>query len=71
QLTDRLYDIAEEKLDRSFNERTRFTFSMHLQSTIERIKNNKTIVHPNLNEVRKKYLAEFQVAIELSSLIEK
>ncbi|MDI8233205.1 PRD domain-containing protein, partial [Salmonella enterica subsp. enterica serovar Anatum] len=52
-------------------ERTRFTFSMHLQSTIERIKNNKTIVHPNLNEVRKKYLAEFQVAIELSSLIEK
>lgn len=71
QLTDRLYDIAEEKLERTFNERTRFTFSMHLQSTIERIKNNKTIVHPNLNEVRKKYLTEFQVAIELSSLIEK
>ena len=71
QLTDKLYDIAEEKLERRFNERTRFTFSMHLQSTIERIKNNKTIVHPNLNEVRKRYLSEFQVAIGLSSLIEQ
>ncbi|MEG0285003.1 MAG: sigma 54-interacting transcriptional regulator [Vagococcus sp.] len=71
QLTDKLYDIAEEKLNRVFNERTRFTFSMHLQSTIERIKNKKTIIHPNLNDVRKKYLVEFQVAIELSSMIEK
>ncbi|MFW7431540.1 sigma 54-interacting transcriptional regulator [Vagococcus carniphilus] len=71
KLTDELYNIAEEKLDRTFNERTRFTFSMHLQSTIERIRNGKMIVHPNLNEVRKKYLTEFQVAIELSSLIEK
>ncbi len=70
-LTDRLYDIAEEKLKRRFNERTRFTFSMHLQSTIERIKNEKMIVHPDLNGIRKKYLTEFQVAIELSSLIEK
>ncbi|MBO0477410.1 sigma 54-interacting transcriptional regulator [Vagococcus sp. DIV0080] len=71
RLTDCLYDLAEDKLGRSFNERTRFTFSLHLQSTIERIKNNKTIIHPDLNGVRKKYLAEFQVAIELSSLIEK
>ncbi|MGX7025463.1 sigma 54-interacting transcriptional regulator [Vagococcus hydrophili] len=70
-LTEELYNIAEEKLARRFNERTRFTFSMHLQSTIERIQNDKMIVHPDLNGVRKKYLKEFQVAIELSSLIEK
>lgn len=70
-LTDRLYQVAEEKLNRKFNEMTRFAFALHLQSTIERIKQNQPITHPNLNDVRKKYLAEFQVAIELSGMIEE
>lgn len=69
-LMDTLYDVAEERLDRCFNQKTRFTFALHLQSSVERIKQNRGIVHPNLNEVRKKYLTEFQVAIELSGMIE-
>lgn len=71
ELTTTLYAIAEEKLNRQFDEKTRFTFALHLQSTIERIKKNQLITHPDLNEVRKKYLSEFQVAIELSNKIEQ
>lgn len=70
-LTDRLYDIAEQRLKRTYNEQARFTFALHLQSTIERIRDNHSIVHPNLNEVRKHYSKEFQTAIDLSAIIEE
>lgn len=69
-LTDRLYDIAEEKLGRTYNEKARFTFALHLQGTLERIKDNRIIVHPNLNDVRINYREEFQVALDLSAIIE-
>lgn len=69
-LTDRLYDLAENKLNRNFNEKARFAFALHLQSTIDRIKENKLIVHPNLNDVRIKYREEFQVALDVSAIIE-
>ncbi|MGM0123713.1 transcriptional antiterminator bglG:Sigma-54 factor [Enterococcus sp. AZ194] len=70
-LTNRLYDIAEKRLDRRYNEKARFAFALHLQSTIERVKEGHVIVHPDLNTVRKKLKKEFQVAIDLSAIIEE
>ncbi|MFL2100891.1 sigma 54-interacting transcriptional regulator [Desemzia sp. FAM 23989] len=71
EATEMVYDIAEKRLNRTFNNSTRFAFSLHLQSTLDRIRENRPIIHPNLNGVRKQYSKEFQVAIELSSLIEE
>ncbi|WP_207941009.1 transcriptional antiterminator bglG:Sigma-54 factor [Enterococcus sp. DIV2402] len=71
QLTNRLYDIAEEELDRKYNEKARFAFAMHLQSTLDRVAEGHMIVHPDLNTVRKKLKSEFQVALDLSSIIEE
>ncbi|EUJ29160.1 sigma-54 interaction domain-containing protein [Listeria floridensis FSL S10-1187] len=71
ELTEEVYDIAEKRLSRSYNDKMKFAFSLHLQSTIERIREQKHIVHPDLNNVRKKYPKEFQVAIELSTTIEQ
>lgn len=71
EVTDLVYDIAEKRLNRTFNNSTRFAFSLHMQSTLDRIRENRPIIHPNLNGVRKQYSKEFQVAIELSSLIEE
>lgn len=71
QLTNRLYNIAEEELQRKYNEKIRFAFALHLQSTLERVAEDHMIVHPNLNAVRKNLRAEFQVAMDLSSIIEE
>lgn len=70
QLTNQLYDIAEKELDRKYNEKARFAFALHLQSTLDRINDGHMIVHPDLNTVRKQLKSEFQVALDLSSLIE-
>ncbi|WEB81728.1 sigma 54-interacting transcriptional regulator [Vagococcus lutrae] len=71
ELTNRLYDVAEERLDRSYHEKARFTFALHLQGTLERIKDNRSIIHPNLNDIRIHYKKEFKVAIDFSAMIEE
>lgn len=71
EMTEKLYDFAEQKLDRAYHLKSRFTFSLHLQSAIERIKEKRPIIHPDLNSVRKNYSKEFQVAIDLSAMIEQ
>ncbi|WP_368252485.1 sigma 54-interacting transcriptional regulator [Enterococcus sp. 2201sp1_2201st1_B8_2201SCRN_220225] len=71
RLTNQLYDLAEQRLDRHFNAKARFAFALHLQSTIERLKDGHTIVHPDLNNVRKNLKREFQVALDLSTILEE
>ncbi|MGC6767175.1 sigma 54-interacting transcriptional regulator [Enterococcus sp. LJL128] len=71
KLTNRLYDIAEKRLARTYNENARFAFALHLQSTIDRVREGHMIVHPNLNNIRKQMKEEFQVAIDLSAIIEE
>ncbi|AYW45305.1 sigma 54-interacting transcriptional regulator [Tetragenococcus koreensis] len=70
-LTNRLYDIAEQRLDRMYNEKARFAFALHLQLTLDRIRKGTEIIHPDLNRIRKKLKTEFQVALDLSTLIEE
>ncbi|MBV7391605.1 sigma 54-interacting transcriptional regulator [Enterococcus sp. ALS3] len=71
QLTNQLYEMAAKKLDRNYDEKVRFAFALHISSTIERIRAGQFISHPNLNEVRRKYSKEFQLAIEFSIQIEE
>lgn len=71
RLTNKLYDIAQEQLERTYSEKARFAFALHLQSTIERVKEGHIIVHPDLNNIRKNLRKEFQVAIDLSAIIEE
>lgn len=71
ELTNQLYDIAEQKLERKYNEKARFAFALHLQSTLERVKDGHMIVHPDLNTIRKTLKNEFQVAMDLSTIIEE
>lgn len=53
ELTEKVYAMAEEKLNRKYNEKMKFAFSLHLQSTIERVREQKHIIHPDLNNIRK------------------
>ena len=71
KLTNVLYDLAGQRLDRTYSEKARFAFALHLQSTLERVKEGHMIVHPDLNTVRKNLKSEFQVAMDLSTIIEE
>ncbi len=71
QLINRLYDEAQKRLDRTFSQKSRFAFALHLQGTLERLREGHVIIHPDLNNVRKKFSKEFQVAIDLSGMIEE
>ncbi len=60
RLTNQLYDVAEKRLDRIYNEKARFAFALHLQSTLDRVREGHMIVHPDLNNVRKNFKREFR-----------
>ncbi|KAA0942123.1 PRD domain-containing protein [Sporosarcina sp. ANT_H38] len=69
EITDKVYNFAELELNRSFKKKMKFAFALHLQRTIERIEQNNSISHPNLNKIHKKYPKEFKVAIEIAQMI--
>ena len=69
-ITDKIYDFVEQELDRSFEKKMKFAFALHLQGTIERIKQKNIISHPNLNEIHKGYPKEFKISIEVAQIIE-
>lgn len=71
KLADRVCDEASMKLNRVYSKKDRFTLALHLQAAIERIQSGKKIPNQKLNEIRKHYLLEFQVALELASMIEQ
>lgn len=71
ELTDMLFENASVSLQRSYSDKVRFTFALHLQSVLDRMKSNHNIIHPNLNDIRKYYSKEFQTAIDLAAMIEE
>lgn len=70
-VTDKIYEFVEQELERSFEKKMKFAFALHLQGTIERIKQKNIISHPNLNEIHKEYPKEFKISIEVAQMIEK
>lgn len=70
-MTERIYQFAEQELKRTFSKKMKFAFALHLQGTIDRIRQNSAIYHPNLNDIRKKYSMEFKVSIEVAQMIEQ
>ena len=71
ELTEKIYTYAEKALNRLYSQKMRFAFSLHLQGTIDRMMHHKTIFHPNLNDIRKKYAEEFKISIEVAQMIEE
>ena len=71
KLVNDLYDFASVQMNREYDEKVRFAFALHINSTIERIRGNQFISHPNLNGIRRNYSKEFQLAIEISNRIEE
>lgn len=63
--------FASEKLNREYDEKVYYGLSIHIQGSIDRIKQGIKIINPKLNFVRGEYGKEFIVAMEATSLIDK
>jgi len=71
ELSKIVLDLAKDKLDKSYNSSNVFTLSLHLQTTINRLKSGQTIKNNKINHIRKKYPKEFITALEAVEKIEK
>ncbi|BEP29741.1 sigma-54-dependent transcriptional regulator [Helicovermis profundi] len=70
EIAEYVLNYARKKLEKDYDEKTFYAFSLHLDSSIERIRNGAKIYHPKLNSVRKKFKKEFLVAMEIAKYIE-
>ncbi|WP_125153984.1 sigma 54-interacting transcriptional regulator [Clostridium rectalis] len=70
-IVDKILSIAKEKLDREFDKKIYLGLALHLQGSIDRIKQGNSIYNPKLNFIRAQYAEEFMVAIEIARVIDK
>ncbi len=70
EAVEEIFDIAEKRLNRKYDEKVYFGLALHLQGSIERIKRGSKIYNPKLNFIRVNYDKEFLVAMEIAKLID-
>ncbi|MBU5436913.1 sigma 54-interacting transcriptional regulator [Tissierella sp. MSJ-40] len=61
---------ASKKLDRIFPNKVFYGLCLHINGSINRLKENKDIVNHNLENIQKDYGKEYEIAEELSKKIE-
>lgn len=69
-MVEEVLSFTSQKLNREFDEKVYFGLALHLQGSIERIKQGNKIYHPKLNFIRIQYADEFLVAMEVAKLID-
>ncbi|WP_088041423.1 sigma 54-interacting transcriptional regulator [Bacillus sp. EAC] len=69
-LSEKVLKLAEEKLNKKFNEKILVALSLHIQTLLQRIQSNKKIYHPNITQIREQYKNEFSISIECVKMIE-
>jgi len=70
QLTEEILKEAEAELGRSYDTNVTHSLAVHIQNTVDRIQKGGKIVHPQLNQVRRKYKAAFVTAIDCLKKVE-
>jgi transcriptional regulatory protein LevR/transcriptional regulator with AAA-type ATPase domain len=63
-------DYASEKLNREYDEKIYYGLALHMQGSIERIRNGNRIYHPKLNYIKSKFKDEFMIAMDIAKIIE-
>lgn len=63
-------DYASEKLNREYDEKIYYGLALHMQGSIERIRNENRIYHPKLNYIKSKFKDEFMIAMDIAKVIE-
>lgn len=60
---------AANKIGKQFNDKILFGMSIHISSTLERIREGKEIFNPHLAEIKKTYVTEFAAAVHFGVLL--
>ena len=71
KMVTRVLNYAEEKLDRIYDDKIYFGLALHLNASLERIRDGKKIYHPKLNVIRVQYEKEFMVAMAVAKMIDQ
>lgn len=70
-LSERIIMLAENTLNRSFDEKIASGLCLHIQTLLQRIQVHKPIYHPNINGIRQTYKQQFNLALECIKMIEE
>lgn len=70
-IVEKILNSASSKLRKNFDEKVFFGLALHLQGSIERIKQGNRIYHPNLNDIRTQYPDEFFMAMESAKILDE
>ena len=68
-VTQKFLRYAANKIGKQFNDKILFGMSIHISSTLERIREGKEISNPHLTEIQKSYSKEFSAAAHFGVLL--
>ena len=57
---EKIAELAEKHLSKTFDEKVFLALSLHVQTTLQRLQSGKQIHHPQLNQIRTKYKSFFR-----------
>lgn len=70
-VVEEILNLAEQELDKDYNERIYFGLSFHLNRSIERIRNGEDIFNPKLNFIRINHEKEFIFATKIAKILDE
>lgn len=69
-VTEEVLKLAEQRLQRKYDEKIRIGLALHLHGFVERIKKGIKIYHPKLNMIRVEYPEGFMTAMEAAKILD-
>lgn len=67
---DLIINYINKQLNHTLNNNIYTAFTLHINTLIRRINNDKPIVNPNLSKIKKLYKKEFQMALGIREILE-
>lgn len=67
---DLIINYINKQLNHTLNNNIYTAFTLHINTLIRRINNDKPIVNPNLSKIKKLYKKEFQIALGIREILE-
>lgn len=69
-VVEEILKYSELKLNKEFSQKVYFGLAFHIKTLIERVRNNKSIINPQIKKIKSEYKNEFNVALECLEIIE-